>query len=133
LVDVEKLVADYRGKDATAAGEAFDPSAANIEKRTKRYALANGMQVAELPKQTRGNTVAGTILINTGDLASLTGKKWVAEIAGRMLQRGAGNLSREQIADRLAELKATSRCSLRPTTSPSFRDQARTSWANSSI
>ena len=106
-VDVEKLVADYRGKDATAAGEAFDPGAANIEKRTKRYALANGMQVAELPKQTRGNTVAGTLLINTGDSGSLMGKKWVAEIAGRMLQRGAANLSREQIADRLAELKAT--------------------------
>jgi len=106
-VDVEKLVADYRGKDAMPAGEAFDPGAANIEKRTKRYALANGMQVAELSKQTRGNTVAGTLLINTGDGASLMGKKWVAEIAGRMLERGAANLSREQIADQLAELKAT--------------------------
>jgi len=106
-VDVGKLVADYRGKDAMAAGEAFDPSPANIEKRTKRYALANGMQVAELRKQTRGNTVAGTLLINTGDQNSLAGKKWVAEIAGHMLQRGAGKLSRQQIADRLAELKAT--------------------------
>ena len=106
-VDVEKLVADYRGKEATAAGEAFDPSAANIERRTKRYTLANGMQVAELPKQTRGNTVAGTLLINTGDLASLTGKKFVAEIAGEMLERGTGKLTRAQIADRLAELKAT--------------------------
>jgi|HubBroStandDraft_1064217.scaffolds.fasta_scaffold00042_85 zinc protease len=105
-VDVGKLVADYRGKDAMAAGEAFDPSPANIEKRTKRYALANGMQVAELRKQTRGNTVAGTLLINTGDLNSLMGKKWVAEITGRMLQRGAGKLSRRQIADRLAELDA---------------------------
>jgi zinc protease len=106
-VDVGKLVADYRGKDAMAAGEAFDPSPANIEKRTKRYTLANGMQVAELRKQTRGNTVAGTLLINTGDRNSLMGKKWVAEIAGHMLQRGAGKLSRQQIADRLAELKAT--------------------------
>jgi len=112
-VDVEKLVADYRGKDAAAAGEAFDPSAANIEKRTKRYTLANGMQVAELSKQTRGKTVAGTLLINTGDSASLMGKKWVADIAGRMLERGAGNLSREQIADRLAELKTA--LSVRPT------------------
>jgi zinc protease len=106
-VDVQKLVAGYQGKDAVAPGETFDPSPANIEKRTKRYALANGMQVAELPKQTRGNTVGGTLLINTGDLDSLKGKKWVAEIAGHMLERGAGKLSRQQIADRLAELKAT--------------------------
>jgi len=106
-VDVAKLVANYQGQEAVAAGEAFDPSPANIEKRTKRYTLANGMQVAELPKQTRGKTVAGTLLINTGDRDSLMGKKWVAEIAGRMLQRGAGKLSRQEIADRLSELKAT--------------------------
>jgi zinc protease len=106
-VDVQKLVAGYQGKDAVAAGEAFDPSPANIEKRTKRYTLINGMQVAELQKQTRGKTVDGTLLINTGDVDSLMGKKWVADIAGHMLQRGAGKLSRQQIADRLAELKAT--------------------------
>lgn len=106
-VDIDQLVANYRGQEAVAAGEAFDPSPANIEKRTRHYTLANGMQVAELSKQTRGTTVAGTLLINTGDLHSLTGKKWVAEIAGHMLERGAGQLTRQQIADRLEELKAT--------------------------
>jgi zinc protease len=106
-VDVQKLVAGYQGKAAVTAGEAFDPSPANIEKRTKRYTLLNGMQVAELQKLTRGKTVDGTLLINTGDVDSLMGRKWVADIAGRMLQRGAGKLSRQQIADRLADLKAT--------------------------
>ncbi len=106
-VDVQRLVADYQGKNAVAEGEAFDPSAANIEKRTKHYTLINGMQVAELQKQTRGKTVDGTLLINTGDRDSLMGKKWVAEIAGRMLQRGAGELNRQEIADRLVELNAT--------------------------
>jgi zinc protease len=105
-VDVEKLVADYKGKDAVAAGESFDPSPANIESRTKRYHLANGMQVALLPKQTRGGTVAGSLLIDTGDAASLMGKGMTGHFTAALLMRGAGNLTRQQIADRVEELKA---------------------------
>ena len=105
-VDVEKLTADYHGREAVAAGEAFDPSPANIEKRTKRYKLANGMQVAELAKETRGKTVAGSLTLRFGDLASLSGKGVIAPFTGQLLNHGAGKLSRQQIADRFEELKA---------------------------
>ena len=105
-VDIEKLVADYKGKDAVAAGESFDPSPANIESRTKRFTLANGMKLAELVKQTRGGTVAGSITMNMGDLASVTGKSTTGHFTASLLLRGAGKLSRQQIADRLEELKA---------------------------
>ena len=106
-VDVAALVADYHGKEAVAAGEAFDPSPANIEKHSKRLALPGGMQVIELAKQTRGNTVSGTIVMGNGTLETLAGKRNVPGITAAMLQRGAGNLSRKDIADRLEELKAT--------------------------
>ena len=105
-VDIAKLVADYKGKDAVAAGETFDPSPANIDARTKRYKLADGMQVALLPKQTRGGTVAGSLRIETGDLASLAGKQTIGHFTASLLMRGAGKLSRQQIADRIEELKA---------------------------
>jgi zinc protease len=105
-VDIDKLVAGYQGKDAVAAGESFDPSPANIESRTRRYSLANGMQVALLPKQTRGGTVAGSLLIDTGDAASLMGKGMIGHFTAALLTRGAGTASRQQIADRLDELKA---------------------------
>ena len=106
-VDVAALVANYQGKEAVAAGEAFDPSPANIEKHSKRLALPNGMQVIELAKQTRGNTVSGTIVMGNGTLETLAGKRNVPGITATMLQRGAGNLGRKEIADRLEELKAT--------------------------
>jgi zinc protease len=105
-VDVEKLVADYKGNDAVAVGEEFDPSPANIEKRTKRFTLPNGMKVAELAKKTRGDTVAGHITLRFGDLASLQGKRVTPFFAGQLLDKGAGKLSRQQIADRFEELKA---------------------------
>jgi len=106
-VDVAALVANYQGKEAVAAGEAFDPSPANIEKHSKRLVLPNGMQVVELAKQTRGDTVSGTIVMGNGTLETLAGKRNVPSFTAAMLQRGAGNLSRKEIADRLQDLKAT--------------------------
>ena len=105
-VDVAKLVADYKGKEAVATGESFDPSPANIESRTKRTKLANGMQLALLPKQTRGGTVAGSLRIGTGDLAGLAGKQVTGRFTASLLMRGTDKLSRQQIADRVEELKA---------------------------
>jgi zinc protease len=105
-VDVDKLLADYKGKAAIAAGETFDPSPRNIEKRSVRLTLANGMQIIELPKQTRGNTVNGSLTLNIGDVKSLNGKKLTSEAVASLLERGAGKLNRQQIADRLEELKA---------------------------
>ncbi len=52
--DVAAIVKDYKGDAAIAAGEAFDPSPANLESRTKRSKLPGGMKMALLPKKTRG-------------------------------------------------------------------------------
>ena len=54
LPDLASALAGYTGREAIAAGEAFDPSPANIEQRTTRYTLANGMEVALLPEGDQG-------------------------------------------------------------------------------
>ena len=46
------LVKDYKGGKAMAAGEAFDPTPENIEKRVRRSELSDGLKVALLPKKT---------------------------------------------------------------------------------
>src|SRR5262249_2094072 len=61
------VVKDYKGDAAIAAGEAFDPSPSNIESRTKRSALPNGLKVALLPKKTRGGTVVAAMTVRFGD------------------------------------------------------------------
>ena len=45
------------GVDEDEAGEAFDPSPANIESRLQRATLPNGMKLVMLPKKTRGGAV----------------------------------------------------------------------------
>ena len=104
--DLTVLLADYKGKAAVAQGEAFDPSPGNIDKRTARFELANGMKVALLTKSNRGNTVNGQITLRMGDEKTLFGKRETAQVVAQMVLRGTAKLNRQQIADRLEELKA---------------------------
>ena len=68
------MVKDYKGNAAVEAGEAFDPSPANIDARTIRVTLPNGMKLALLPKKTRGGTVSASLVLHFGDVQSVTGK-----------------------------------------------------------
>jgi len=104
--DVAALVAAYQGEAARVAGEAFDPSPENIESRTTRLDLANGTQVALLPKKTRGGTVVAAMKFRFGDEKSLMNRSTAAQLAGSMLLRGTARHTRQQIQDELDRLKA---------------------------
>ena len=104
--DVAKLVANYEGRKATAEGEVFDATPANIDARTARSTLVNGAKLALLSKKTRGEIVKGAIDLHFGDEQTLFGKRTLASLTGAMLNRGAGKLTRAEINAKLDELKA---------------------------
>jgi len=105
-VDIAALVKDYKGDAPVAAGEAFDPTPANLEARTQRFTLANGMKVALLPKQTRGATVQFNLRLHQGDERALLGKDTEGGLAASMLQRGTAKKSRQEIEDALDSYRA---------------------------
>ncbi len=105
--DIEALVKDYKGGEALAAGEAFDPSPENIEKRVKRLTLASGIKVALLPKKTRGEAVVGTLALHFGNEKSLTGQTTAADFVGPLMMRGTKKHNRQEIQDLLAKLKSS--------------------------
>jgi len=107
LPDIASALDGYTGREAIAAGEAFDPSPSNIERRTTRYSLANGMKVALLPKETRGNTVNARFRVILGDEEALTGRATAGSLAGQMLMRGSSGHTRQQIQDELNAMQAT--------------------------
>jgi zinc protease len=104
--DVVALLKDYKGDPAIAAGEAFDPSPANIESRTHRNATPSGLTLALLPKKTRGGTVVAQLILRFGDEKSLMNRSSAASLAGAMLMRGTTKRTRQQIQDELDRLKA---------------------------
>ncbi len=104
--NVAAEVKDYKGNAVIEAGEAFDPSPANIDARTIRVTLPNGMKLALLPKKTRGGTVSATMVLHFGDASSVTGKGPAAQSAGSLLMRGTAKHTRQQLQDALDKLKA---------------------------
>ena len=104
--DLAKILKDYKGGEAVAAGEAFDPSAENIDRRTIRGALGNGMKLVMLPKKTRGNKVNALIVLHFGDVESVKGRESAPSLAASMLMRGTAKHTRQQINDELNRLKA---------------------------
>jgi zinc protease len=105
-VNVPAIVAHYQGEAPVAAGEAFDPTPANLEARTQRYTLGDGVRVALLPKKTRGETAQFEIRLDLGDEATLRDSMPVSSLAAEMLERGTKRHSRQAFEDALDRLKA---------------------------
>jgi zinc protease len=105
--DIVAMVEGYTGRAAVAEGEAFDPSPSNIESRTIRYALPNGMEVALVPKQTRGDLAMVRMRLAFGDEQALMNRSTAADLAGAMLMRGTARLDRQAIQDELDRLQAS--------------------------
>jgi zinc protease len=105
--DVAALVKDYKGQEALAKAEAFDPSPMNIEKRTERGTLPGGAKYALLPKTTRGNTVEARITLRMGDEKSLENKAVIASLTAAMLKRGTKDKTMAQINETLDKLSST--------------------------
>jgi zinc protease len=106
-VDIAAMVQGYKGDPAVAPGEAFDPTPANLAARTQRYALANGLKVALLPKKTRGATVHFELRMDYGDVESLRNQDPLPGLAAAMLKRGTQAMDRQQFEDALDQRKAT--------------------------
>ena len=102
-VDIAAMVKDYKGDASVAAGEAFEPTPANLEARTQRFTLPNGMKVALLPKKTRGETVQVQLRLHHGDEASLKGMA----PRGEPRRRDAGAAARRSATGRRSRTRST--------------------------
>lgn len=104
--DISAMVDGYQGREAMAEGEAFDPSYDNIETRTRRAETGETLEYALLSKETRGDAVVARVSLRFGTEQSLQGKQMAASFAGLLLDKGTENYTRQEIEDRLDELKA---------------------------
>ena len=104
--DIDELVGSYVSTREIALGEAFDPSLENIDARTQIATLSNGVKVALLSKENRGDKVRVDLRFRHGTEESLFGRVTVANFAGGMLMRGSVNRTKSEIADELDRLEA---------------------------
>lgn len=101
---VESLLKDFKPQAANLEAEDFEPTQANIMKRTT-LTTAGGVKLALLPKKNRGQTVTVDLRMHFGDEANLFGKGAIPGLTAAMLTRGTARYDRVQLADAFEKLK----------------------------
>lgn len=103
---VAEVLKDFKPTVSTLVSENFDPSQANIMKRTT-VTTAGGVKLALLPKKNRGETVTVDLRQHFGDEKSLFGKGTTQALTQMMLMRGSTRYTRAELADAFDKLKIT--------------------------
>ncbi len=105
---LEELVTNYKGKEGFGAGEAFDVSYENIQNRLENGTIGNtNIEYGFIKKDNRGETVNVNFAFRNGTVKDLMNKGRVASYTARMLNKGTQNKSRQDIEDKLSELKSS--------------------------
>ncbi len=103
VASIAEVVKDYRGGNAIASGEAFDPTPENIDARTK-VIEHEGLKIALLEKKNRGSRVSMAVTLHYGNEESLGGKTTAAGILGAMLMAGTNTMDRQVLQERMDAL-----------------------------
>jgi len=105
-LSVDAMMQGFTPRAVVAAGESFEPTQENIDKRTELASFGE-LKLALLPKKTKGATVNVAMDFQFGDEHSLFGKSTVRGMTAAMIGRGTDKLTRQQIADEMTRLKMT--------------------------
>ncbi|MFK3738443.1 M16 family metallopeptidase [Massilia sp. TN1-12] len=101
---LQSVLKDFKPQVGASNAEDFDPSQANIMKRTT-VVTAGGVKLALLPKKNRGQTVTVSLRQHMGDEKNLFGKATAQGLSMAMLTRGTSKYSRTELADAFEKLK----------------------------
>ncbi|HVJ68014.1 MAG TPA: pitrilysin family protein [Caulifigura sp.] len=100
---IETLVKDYKGGAVQEAGEAFDPSPENLDKRIKVVEVG-GLKAGLLQKKNRGDTVSLQLNIHYGNAESLKGETATVGMMSGLLMAGTKKHDRQAMREELESL-----------------------------
>jgi zinc protease len=104
--DINALVKDYKGKEKSENIRDFAPTIANLEKNYTSGQLSNGLKYGIIDKDLKGEKVNISISIPVGNQKDLHNKQYIGSFTASMLTSGTTTLSKQEIKDKLDQLKS---------------------------
>ena len=104
---IAKQLVTYKGKEVVEAGEVYDNTVSNIEKRLQEFVWGMGTTVSVYPKKLRAGEINFFIDLPTGNIESLSGYEADFGLMAGLFYSGSKQYSKEQISTKLDELKAS--------------------------
>jgi len=101
------LTKDYKGKALEKEVAAFEASIKNLKQNLTEGKLTNGMKYGVIKKEIKGGKVQATFVFPVSNEKDLSGKSDIGGIMAQLLKTGTTTKSKEQIQDRLDQLKSS--------------------------
>ena len=102
---LDQRLANVQAPPKVAEGESFVPTIAALAQRTRSIALPSGIVLQTLGKQTRGETVGASIVMNWAsqrEMVPVLG----TDMMGELMIEGSTTMTRQQLQDTLVRLHA---------------------------
>jgi zinc protease len=100
---IDTIVKDYKGGAVAAGGEAFDPTPANLDARTKLLE-SPGLKAGFIEKKNRGETVSLVLTLHYGNEESLKGQEGAAALLPSLMMAGTKKHDRQALREELDSL-----------------------------
>ena len=104
---IAALTNNYKGKAIEKEPAPFEASIANLKKNLTEGTLSNGMKYGLVNKEIKGEKVMATFRLMIGNDKDLANKSEIASLTAQLLNAGTKTKTKEQIQDRLDQLKST--------------------------
>lgn len=101
---IKSLTQNYQGR-AVEEVKSFEPTMQNVKNNLTEKSLKNGFKFAVLTKEIKGKKVLLTLRFPFGTEKTLENKSSLIDVMASMLKYGTKTLTREQIADKLDQMK----------------------------
>ncbi len=100
---LDALVKDYKGGSVGTAGEAFDPSPANLDARLK-VVQEGTFKAGYIAKKNRGETVSLVLTLHYGNEESLKGQSTAAGLLPGLMMAGTKKHDRQALREEMESL-----------------------------
>lgn len=98
FMDAQSQLIGYVGRQTLAGAQAFDPELSGLNAKVQRFTLTNGMKVALLPKESRGDKMRAVLTLRYGTPDNLAPLRAPHILTLGMLDKGTQDLSRVALA-----------------------------------
>ena len=104
---IAKVTGNYKGKALEKDVAPFEATIANLKKNVTEGVLSNGMKYGLINKEVKGDKIIATFKMLLGNEKDLAGKNEIGKLTAALLKSGTKTKTKEQIQDRLDQLKSS--------------------------
>lgn len=104
--DILQLVENYKGKEVSDDTRPFEASISNLENHYKHGQISNGLKYGVIDKDIKGKKIQISVTLPVSNEKALAGKGYIGSFTAQMLKAGTQNRTKQEIKDKLDQLKS---------------------------